>query len=152
MAIGAWRVVRRGAWAMCMPLETASAASALKKATSAVKAIGIGRAAVCCHVGVPFGCVKGCERRSPEARGRDEADGLDGLGEEREPVDGFGVRVEDREAGRDHERVAGDQAGEDGRRRDEASCDGLRVRTTARTASRTVATTKPRPAPVPSSK
>jgi hypothetical protein len=60
------------------------------------------------------------ERRPPqEARGHNEPYGLDCLGEERESVHRFRLGVEDRESGRDHQRVAGDQPTEDGRRRDE---------------------------------
>ena len=45
ISIGAWWVALPCAWAMFIPPETASAARALKKATSAVRAIGIGREA-----------------------------------------------------------------------------------------------------------
>ena len=73
------------------------------------------------HVSVPFGWVRlmASDGRRSRVAGENEADGFDRLGEEREPVDRFRLGVENGEAGRDHERVARDQAGEDSRRRDE---------------------------------
>ena len=91
-----------------MPFETASAASALKNATSAVSAIGIGREVVRVHVEVPFGCGVRASAR-PAGAGSAAAtrpSDLDRLGEEREAVDGLALRVEDGHAGRDRERVA----------------------------------------------
>src|SRR5262245_44772345 len=56
-------------------------------------------------------------RSGYECERDDEADGLDRLGEEREPFDGLALGMEDWEAGRDHDEVGGDQAGEHGGRR-----------------------------------
>ena len=45
MAIGAWAWFGEVPWPIAAPFETANAARALKNATSAVRAIGIGREA-----------------------------------------------------------------------------------------------------------
>jgi hypothetical protein len=59
-----------------------------------------------------------CDRDAPpqQARRSEQAGDLDRLGGEREAVDGLGVWVQQRHAGRDRERVAREQAGECGRR------------------------------------
>src|SRR5215210_6692612 len=104
-----------------MPLETASAASALKKATSAVRKSGIGRVPRVVSMSESFRFRGERGGGTPRERRPDggQADRLDRLGEQREPFDRLRLRVQHREARRDRERVAPDQAREDERRGDE---------------------------------
>jgi hypothetical protein len=52
--------------------------------------------------------------REVQARGREQADELDRLRRECEPVDRLGIGVQKRQAGRHRQRVADEQAGEHG--------------------------------------
>ena len=103
------------------PLETASAASALKKATSAVRAIGIGREARVCSCQCSFRLCEGDgERRSPqEARRWTSPTASTALVKSASPSTASASGWRTGKPGREHERVAGDQAGEDRRRRHE---------------------------------
>jgi hypothetical protein len=58
--------------------------------------------------------VHGEARARDQARGREQADGLDGLGHESEGVDRLRVGVQERQAGRGRQRVADEQPAEDG--------------------------------------
>jgi hypothetical protein len=107
---------------MFMPPETARAASALKNATSAVSASGIGRevrVVVMCEGSFRSSEVDGEQRTPQKAHGQQESDRFYCFGEESEPVDSFRLGVKDRHTGRGHQRIAGDQSGEDRRCREE---------------------------------
>src|SRR5262245_25403084 len=103
-------------WAMASwPFETASAASALKNATSATRKSGIGRVVRVVSMSDSFRlrCDQGGGSVAPEeAPGGDDADHLECLRDEREALDRLRLRVQERQARRDREGVGDEQARE----------------------------------------
>ncbi len=92
-------------------------------------------------------------RPEEETRRREQADGLDRLGRESQAVDRFGIRVENRQADRRRQRVAGEQTAEDDHRRQESTL-AFRVQRDRDSERREqiVAAAKPTPGPTPSRK